>query len=126
MNDIVWLDRGWQPVRIGFCPTKKAWKKEMKRINCDREYIRNNAQCDMFKCPGAPTLILVTIDKSADTRNPIEVIGLLMHEAVHVWQRVCDEIGEEDPGWEMEAYAIQSITQDLIQAFEETRRKLFG
>ena len=50
-------------------------------------------------------------------RNPIEVAGLLVHEAVHVWQGYCEDIGEDEPGREQEAYAIQSIAQELMAEF---------
>lgn len=52
-------------------------------------------------------------------RKPVEVAGLLVHEAVHVWQRYCDRIGERNPGDEQEAYAIQAIAQELMQSFVE-------
>lgn len=56
-------------------------------------------------------------------RDAVEVIGLLVHEAVHIWQEYADRMGERDPGREQEAYAIQSISQELIDAF---RRKSNG
>ena len=54
-----------------------------------------------------------------DGRTPVEVAGLLVHEAVHVWQRYCDRIGERHPGDEQEAYGIQAIAQELMQSFTE-------
>lgn len=56
-------------------------------------------------------------------RSPIEVAGLLVHEAVHVWQHYCDEIGEHTPGSEQEAYAIQSIAQELMAEFARRMRR---
>lgn len=50
-------------------------------------------------------------------RNPIEVAGLLVHEAVHVWQQYAESIGERFEGAEQEAYAVQAIAQELMAEF---------
>ena len=52
-----------------------------------------------------------------DGRDPIEVAGLLVHEAVHVWQDYAGRIGEHTPGTEQEAYAVQCIAQELMAEF---------
>lgn len=60
---------------------------------------------------------------SHEGRGPVEVAGLLVHEAVHVWQRWARDIGEENPGDEQEAYAVQSISQELMAEFARRQRK---
>lgn len=56
-------------------------------------------------------------------RDPIELAGLLIHEAVHVWQCHADDIGERRPGDEQEAYAIQAIAQELLAEFARRMRE---
>ncbi len=53
-------------------------------------------------------------------RNLIEVYGLLLHKAVHVWQKIKKLMGEREPSVEFEAYSIQAIAQDLFKMYEES------
>ena len=50
--------------------------------------------------------------------SAIEIAGLLIHEAVHVWQAyAADSINEKYPSSEQEAYAIQGISQELLAEY---------
>lgn len=51
--------------------------------------------------------------------EPLQIVGLLTHEAVHVWQAYCGHIGESTPSREFEAYSIQAISQRLHYAYRE-------
>ena len=53
-------------------------------------------------------------------RTSVEIHGLLLHESVHVWQRIRQRMGERNPSTEFEAYSIQAIAQDLFAMFEES------
>lgn len=59
-------------------------------------------------------------------RKLIEIYGLLLHEAVHVWQKVKKLMGEKEPSSEFEAYSIQAIAQDLFKMYEESEVKWHG
>lgn len=65
--------------------------------------------------------IIVTLSDYKD-RDPIQVAGLLTHEAVHIWQTIKEQINEKYPSREFEAYAIQQITQQLLWAYRELTR----
>lgn len=66
--------------------------------------------------PDGNLVCIVCLGDTRD-RDPLEVAGLLVHEAVHVWQEYAATIGERNPGHEQEAYAIQSISQKLMSEF---------
>lgn len=67
--------------------------------------------------PGGVACIVCINVKDA---TPIDIAALLVHEAVHVWQNHCEDIGEKNPGREQEAYAIQAISKELM--YEYARR----
>lgn len=74
----------------------------------------SDAQVDFYQ---NSTYAIVQIGNAAD-KEPIEVYGLLLHEAVHIWQRVRQLMGETNPSVEFEAYSIQAIAQDLFEMFD--------
>lgn len=53
-------------------------------------------------------------------RTLIEIYGLLLHEAVHIWQKIKKLMGEKKPSVEFEAYSIQCIAQDLFVMFQRS------
>ncbi|WP_345868087.1 hypothetical protein [Shewanella algae] len=67
------------------------------------------------------TLCVVQIGDVTE-HSLLQVHGLLLHEAVHIWQEVRTCMGEEKPSSEFEAYSIQAIAQDLFEAFEESEK----
>lgn len=119
---VVWIDRGWQPVEIGFCPSETAWKREMKAKGWPgTPYPENDASATHFTHDGQ-FLVLVALAEDVEKRfSRVVIAGLLAHEATHVWQHVRRQMQEAEPSIEFEAYAIQAIFQSLYQAWLGTR-----
>ena len=69
----------------------------------------------LFNDAGEIVCVVALGDMS--NRSGIEIAGLLVHEAVHVWQEYCENIGETAPGREQEAYAVQAIAQELMAEY---------
>jgi hypothetical protein len=120
---VKWIERGWQPVFIGFCPSEKAWKREMKRMRVENSpYPESPGCCVRFRTYDNKTVVLITINYD-DAKDHNFIAGILVHEAVHAFQYVCEAIGEQSPSKEFEAYSIQVIAHHLLSAYAETRGK---
>lgn len=123
---VVWCNSGWQPVAIGFCPDEASWRKEMKRLNSaapwpevpnaggHTQWLKNDTTGEV--------VILVCVHPAAES-DALQVLMTIVHEAVHVWQFLCEHIGEKSPGIEMEAYGIENIARGLVDAYTSTRGK---
>lgn len=61
-------------------------------------------------------IVAVSLVKMQD-RTPIEVAGLLVHEATHLAQRMFKDIREESPSDEFYAYSTQNFAQELFGIF---------
>lgn len=59
---------------------------------------------------------IVCIDPAEDV-DPIDMACMFVHEAVHVFQRLCDSIGESQPSREFEAYSIERISEQLMREY---------
>jgi len=76
-----------------------------------------------FDGPNGQLVVIVTISERISDKDGVGVVGLIVHEATHVWQFICSQIGEDRPSREMEAYAMQAITMGLLRAYRESRGK---
>lgn len=77
------------------------------------------AQVDYYQ---EGTYAIVQLGDTSE-RDLIEVYGLLLHESVHVWQRIRKLMGEREPSSEFEAYSIQAIAQDLFEMYQASEVK---
>lgn len=92
--------------------------KHLKRNGIPDRAIKPEADAStvVYSRPGAKTYIFVVMKSDAWKHKPStsELAGLCFHEAVHVWQECCAQIGETSPGDEIAAYSIQEIGQWLL------------
>lgn len=110
---------------IALCTSESDYLDELRRLK-----VKNGSLFIANKQSDATThhlehckygdMFIVCVRKN--DKKPEQVAGLLIHEAVHVWQHIRDSIGASEQEHEFEAYAIQSIAQNLIYAY---RPRLF-
>ncbi len=62
-------------------------------------------------------MCIVCLHPDSTAADPIEVASTIVHESVHVFQSLCDSIGESEPSREFEAYSIERIAERLMREF---------
>lgn len=116
-NRVLWIDEGWQPLLIGYCPTVKAWQKALRAHDGAIADAPPNTAGWVTYCPATGShLSAVYVCIPKPSADPVQTIGIMAHEAQHVLQYVLGEMGERNPGNEFMAYGLQCILQNLIKA----------
>lgn len=68
--------------------------------------------------PKGELVCIISIATRPDI-DGVQIAGLLVHEAVHVWQEFRERMGDTAPSREFEAYSIQAIAQRLMEAYAD-------
>lgn len=118
-----WLDRG--TVRTPYmtlCLSAEDFGYATRHIGLTNpgEWIdeRKHMACThTFTLEDGKVVCIVCLGPRFDELDSIEQAATIVHEAVHVVQRLFDWIGEERPGREFEAYAIERVTEALMREY---------
>ncbi len=103
------------------CTNEDEFKAVIKHIEYDKPYgnkwITDGANASTHTLEmDAGTVCIVCLQTKPEVTG-CDIASLLVHEAVHVFQRYCQSIGEDDPSMEFEAYSIQNICSELFDEF---------
>ena len=121
---VKWLDRriARPGPYLALCLSEEEFHAALAHLRIlDRPpFVNPGADATAHYCtnPKGESACLVCLRSDSD-RSGVEIAGLLVHEAVHVWQEYARTIGETAPGSEQEAYAVQCIAQELMQAYAD-------
>ena len=126
-----WLDRSLveAPFYFTLATTEEAFHKALRHLNVPRNswppFISNawsDATAHLFE-RGAKLTYVVCI-RVTDGLSLPQIAALITHEAVHMWQEARGRLGEKTPSNEFEAYAVQALTQRLLEEYErQTKEK---
>ena len=109
---------------LSVCFTEQEYTKTLKSLKIpvadwDRWLSQDAlATTHYFNTPKGSRVTIVCIPVKPETEG-IDVATLLVHEAVHVVQEYFRFIGEDNPGSEIEAYAIQNTSAHLMRAYRD-------
>lgn len=115
----------WLSVPVKYCLCFTVEEYEYANKICGRKHYRPfvnegaHATTHTFELPngrgrGATVCINLQPDWTIE-----QIHGLLVHEAVHVFQEIMSAWGETEPGSETMAYFVQTVATDLF--YELTR-----
>lgn len=116
-----WLDRDtvYAPY-MTLCLTEAQYLRAVKhcKVQNPSPWLSPNHKACLhtWEMEGKVTCV-VCLNPDAREADPVDVACTLVHEAVHVFQRLCDSIGESEPSREFEAYSIERIAGRLMREF---------
>ena len=115
---IKWLERTmlYAP-HLALCLSEDEYKVACKRLKVQPgEWLSgfDNARVHTFEREGESLACLVCARTDRDVANQTLTFA---HEALHVFRRWLEFIGEECPGEEIEAHCIHNIAASLIEEY---------
>ena len=126
-----WLDRSLveAPFYYTLATDETVFQKALRHLKVPRDtwpaFILNpwsDATAHLFE-NGAKLTYVVCV-RLRDGLSMPQVAAIITHEAVHMWQTARERLGESHPSTEFEAYAVQALTQRLLEEFErQTKEK---
>lgn len=101
---VKWITRAIveSPYCIGICVDEPTFHRELRRLKIPREHWpewlsgNKHARVHSFEKDGGRDLCCIVCIGYDKKRDPNQVIGLIVHEAVHIWQYICADIGETE------------------------------
>jgi hypothetical protein len=105
------------PFVFTFAENKKEWKKILNDWGYKLKYPKKSLARVTIIYPNSAPVCILTVHKDVDEYGTADQLGIIAHEAVHVWQALEKYINEDSASDEMEAYSIQSITKDLLTQY---------
>jgi hypothetical protein len=120
-----WLDRALivSPVFYALCTTEAGYAKILKGMGVPKDEWPSftsfgaGATTHFFTKDGKTSAVVCVLSPKGVTKTQIH--ALLTHEAVHLWQEILEQLHENKPSIEFEAYSIQMLTQNLVFAYEK-------
>lgn len=122
-----WLDRALvlSPYHFCLCLSEKEFHKKLRWFKLPRAdwppFIKPthaNATTHLLESREGARAAIVCLGDTTKV-EAIQIAALLVHEAVHIWQRGMSDIGETAPSEEFMAYGIQRISQELMYSYVE-------
>ena len=116
-NSVIWAELLGMPADVGFTASPEAFHKACVKMGVrdHEDFVEDggDARCHHLVAAETPSrhCFIITIRRQCPGERPsIPEMGLVTHEAVHIWEKLMKGIGERRPLGEVGAYAIQFLS----------------
>ena len=108
------------PVYLCFFTTEKSFRRELKKLKVKEpvSFLGPDANATTHFLSRKNEVICIICLGDTKGRTVGQVHALLVHEVVHVWQKIKELTGESNPSSEFEAYSIQHLCETLFKAYD--------
>lgn len=110
----------WYPFpRIHVFTSRKKARKFLKRkFDHDMSWLGKSAQTDYFRKGGEESQAVITL--CVEDKSTAQRAAILAHECMHVVESWLEDIGEDNAGEEIKAYAIQCAMLTVLGQLGES------
>ncbi len=116
------------PVHLAFAIGELSIEKELRRLTGSARAthsilsgIHEDSEAYVLKLSDTNGRAFLFIGMRTDltAEDPVQTVGILAHESVHVWDWLNDYVGGTKECTEMNAYHIQSIVETLVNIYKK-------
>jgi hypothetical protein len=119
--NVRWLSRDMQAPgpNLCLCLSEEEYVRTLRQLSvrANGSWVSSGANATTHQFSREGGLACVVCLAKTEGRSGVEIAGILVHEAVHIWQAWCEFYGEDTPGAEQEAYAVQYLAHTLMQEY---------
>jgi hypothetical protein len=131
---VKYVDRGlvFNPLYVGLAITAKDFDEECNKLGITKPPVFVPEGCGACvhylekKSDGfIREIAIVCLKENSHKTKKIEAIhAMLVHEAMHVWRRCRQALGEDYPSSEFEAYSMQNLCQSIFTSYKKQVKAL--
>lgn len=123
-----WLDRALVkcPYEYCLCLTPNDLRATLKARKIPQEHwpetsFDPDTDARTYVIESGNTKLIIVGFVALQNASLIEVVEVIAHEAVHVWQKTVEYFEEDTPSDEFMAYSIQTIIANLFRSYLEQK-----
>lgn len=129
-SQITWCGRClmFSPYYYALCTSPQAFQRELRSLGITEKALflrdkNSGATTHYFegnvKGRGRYCAIVCIYPPALTKFTSIDIAAMLVHEAMHIWRLIRENLGEDSPSTELEAYAMQNISSELMYAYAQ-------